>query len=459
MSRSIHETRKMVRNARREDWGEPALREKHLAALEARLERKGRVKHQIASERQGRKILNAEEQVFVTTDPAAIPIIVEDEGPFVHYPATPDDLRAVMRRLPQGVCDGLTKIVLGLNTHEPEQEYDFGHDLTPDPYTGRLGQETVPGVWARWGGYYLEETATIRLRALVYPPELQNGEIKEYLCRLRFLSSFVFFIAYHHGYVRRSARGRWLQEDEDGIEKFASDLEYEWLHQVVVPYLEHAYPTQTRRLIEWVEQNGGVRLTLDQMAGDPRKCIFDIHHVLFFLAQWIEEEEADERYEFANFLHMCEFYDEALTVIEQLLREEPQDLEVLRLKAHVRIEQGHPAEGRELALKLIEVDPDFADAWGELCYAAEELELWEEVIAAATREFELGKPKINYGALLPRIRARIALGDFAGAEADIALLEQSPSRLRQKRANQYRDRLKQAMAETSQRPRIEENCK
>jgi hypothetical protein len=40
-------------------------------------------------------------------DAAGIPITTRDDGPYVHYPAGADDLRAILARVPHGTADGL----------------------------------------------------------------------------------------------------------------------------------------------------------------------------------------------------------------------------------------------------------------------------------------------------------------------------------------------------------------
>lgn len=448
MSRSIHETRRMIRETHREEWGNREDQEKRLAGLYAKLDRKKLIKQQVAEGRKGLRTIQAEEELITTTDPAGIPILIEDKGPYIHYPATPDDLRAIMHRLPQGVCDGLSEIVLCLCDRDEPADHETPGEFKPDPYTGRIGREMLPDIWTRgFLGWYFADPARIRLHAFVYPPEIKDRAIKEFLLKLRALSTFVHEVAHHHDFTRRQARGRWLLEEEDRkAEDYAGEMQYHWLHEVVAPYLEKAYPDEAKRFIDWVEHYGGVRLTLDQMAGDPRKYVFNIQETLVFLFEWVHEGKdlIVSRTEFADFLHMSEFYTEAMFIVERLLTDTPDNIAVIRLKAHILADQGHYAEARELALKVIEMDPEYAEAWFDLRLACEGLELWEEVIVAATREFELLEvkdPRFKYRALRPRIRARMALRDFAGAEADIQLLEQSPHKWYRADAKGYRDKL------------------
>lgn len=452
MSRSLHETRRMIQDTRREDWCDHEEHENHLTGLRMKLDRKRCIKHQIVDERKGLCTIRSEEEFTITTDPTGIPIIVKDNSTLIHFPATPADLHAVMQRLPPGVCDGISQIELCLGEHDPPSDDAILFEHKPDPYTGRISGQLLPDVWMKSPlGCYHQATASICLYAYVYPPNIKNLPNKEFLLKLHVLSTFVHEIAHHHDYTRRNARGRWLPDDDRKKEEdYADEIEHDWLHQVVVPYLLESYSTESLRFIEWVEYYGGARLTLDQMAGDPRKCIGNIQDILFFLFQWVEEgkELIESRTEFADFLHMCAFYEEALGVVEQILTEEPEDLEALRLKAHILAEQKNYSEARELALHIIKMDPDYTDAWCELCYACEGLGLWEEVITATTREIDLLPPGHWQATvtLQPRIRARIALGDLTDAEIDIQLLEHSSSPMHQKRAETYRMQLDQAKA-------------
>ena len=71
----------------------------------------------------------------------------------MHYPAGPEDLREVLRRLPPGVANGIEAIELSLG-REVQEAYDEekGLDLDSDPFVGRKGMAALPGVH---GGYVL----------------------------------------------------------------------------------------------------------------------------------------------------------------------------------------------------------------------------------------------------------------------------------------------------------------
>ena len=168
--------------------------------------------------------------------PEAVPIDVCDESAVVHYPASPEDFREMLRRLPAGVINGLSRIRLRL---EAEVQEDRRRLEERDPHTGRRGFQIVPGVYTgRCLGRYLPESATIEVFAYVYPVDIKDRAIWELLLRLQMLETLVHEVAHHEDEMLRRARGRWLGENEDRSEHYAQSRAREWLEEAVVPYLE-----------------------------------------------------------------------------------------------------------------------------------------------------------------------------------------------------------------------------
>ena len=61
-----------------------------------------------------------------------IPIDVTSSSPWVHFPASPTDMRAVLTALPAGVADGLTGIELGLGDlaqSQPDDDFEAEPDV------------------------------------------------------------------------------------------------------------------------------------------------------------------------------------------------------------------------------------------------------------------------------------------------------------------------------------------
>src|SRR5436190_1132898 len=108
MSRSIHRTRRDLEEARRSDFADAQEHEALLEQLEEQLKRKRRIKEEIVEER------HRGDMPLLPTPIEAVPILVQDEHEFVHYPSSPADIRAIIRRLPIGVMDGIQSITLCL---------------------------------------------------------------------------------------------------------------------------------------------------------------------------------------------------------------------------------------------------------------------------------------------------------------------------------------------------------
>jgi len=197
-------------------------------------------------------------------DPGAISIDVLDEDRFVHYPATPDDLRAILRLLPPGLADGIRSVEFCLG------RYAQPDDLAPDPYTGRGGHEELPGVYlGQTLALYLTGRARVQVHAYVYDATRPECRVWEVALRLVMLSSVVHELAHHDDRTRRVARGRWLMDRTDHNEAYARSLQGAWTEQYVLPYILHTYPDQVRTLSEWAtEHPGGMSL------GETHTCQF-----------------------------------------------------------------------------------------------------------------------------------------------------------------------------------------
>lgn len=176
-------------------------------------------------------------------DPDTIPIRVFDEGPYVHFPASVEDIRAVMCLLPPGSLDGVALVDCCLGEYDQsEPSGDDPDGPTPDPLVGRYGYEMLNGVY---GGDVLAEywhgDARIRLYAFVYDrarPETRRWEVA---LRAKQLASLAHEVAHHDDRTRRFARGRWIMQRKALNERYARRLEREWAEHYVLPYVRETY--------------------------------------------------------------------------------------------------------------------------------------------------------------------------------------------------------------------------
>ena len=376
MARSIHTTRRDL------ELDDPSLRER----VEQDLDRKRRIKRWVHRERRAVPVPSP------TAD--AIPLRVTDAHPYLHYPASPADLRAVLERLPAGTSTGLATIELCLGA-------DAQHDTSagtpePDPHTGRPGLMRLSGVYSgRVLGTYSEADQSLRLFGYVYDPLRADRDVVETYLRLRMLTTFVHELAHHDDKRRRAARGRWTAEPGAKAEVYAEGMEYVWTREVVVPYLEQRHGDAVRRLEGWLLDHSGVSMSLAALAGDPRTTLREGGVAQFFtvadafeslvedVAEGVSSDTA--RVRFAEELHFGERYVEALGVLHTVLENDPKHLEARLLCADIHVHRKQLAEAKAIASAILRDDDSVADAWIVLTDVAQGEARWEEMAQHAER--------------------------------------------------------------------------
>ena len=440
MARSIHTTRRDQETLHRTDFADPERKAEQMRQVQQGRATKRTIKAQVAEQRRTAP-------TAPPTNPDALPIFVQDAGAFVHYPAGPEDLKAVMARLPRGVLDGVRSITLSLGADAQRDENGHVPDyLDRDPFTGRAGYETLPGVFTgRVLGQHFSDSARIFVYACVYDPaNLPAGAGWESYLRLRMLSTFVHEVAHQFDASSRVARGRWRMDAKETNEIYAERWEHEWTQQVVVPYLEETYPDEVAAFLAWVARWGGTSLSLGFLAGDARSKVkggrvsihngfFSVHGALKQLALDVADAEIGPittRLEFARELHYAGRYDQALAIIAGVLAEHPNDAEAQTLAADIHVHEERYETARALAESVVQGDETFRDAWAVLADACEALSDWPGLLRAADRFFALSEddPYWQIKALGHRARAFLELGNRSQFDTDLAALEQDDRR-------------------------------
>lgn len=446
MSRSIHETRRDLSEAVRD--GADAERVKH---LRAQLATKRRIKEQALEGQRS----PADESGSVE----AIPVCVRDTGPYLHYPASVEDVRAVMQLLPKGALDGLATVELCSGITYQRGLAKTHTYSAPDPHVGRHGYETLPGVFVgRTLGTYWSIRQRIRVYAYVYDGAKTDGRLWDVYLRLNMLATFIHEAAHHYDHSKRVARGRWRADSTAKAEMYAKDFEHEWVQQYVVPYLQQTYSKQWQELDAWITHHGGCSISLMTLAGEPRTMnkqgrvsrvqggVFSVEGALESLCRHVAEGMplTDTRLWFAEELHWAEYYTEALAIIERVLHECPGNSRALTLKADILVHLKN-YDAAFLCLKqLLHGDRDNAIALQILADVYEARQEWPELRRVTTtlldrlnvsdnaREAEL---------LLQRAQARVELGDLTGAKADLSWLRDERRKWIQRRVKQLRTRI------------------
>jgi len=386
MTQSIHTTRRELQATGRQNYGDESLHRKRLERLRAELDAKERVKAQTHRLRRGCSDT-------LPTPPASVPIRVLDEGPSLHYPASPEDIRRVLALLPPGTLDGLAAVELWLGANAQSRlKDDWRCPLEPDPLTRRLGFTLIPGVFSgRVLGQYAPHLRRIYLMGYVYADDLPERPLWELYLRLLMLSTLMHELGHHYDWMNRRQRGRWCGGDPEKNEAYAERRQHEWVQQYVVPYLQEAYPDETAALEAWIRRHGGVSISLGMLAGSEEapgevsavRAFFHIQSALWDLAGAVYEGEAgaDTRVGFARELHYGQYYAEALASLDQVLAEAPTHPEALTLVADIYEHQDRFDEALEAMEPLC---GDERYWWEWLIQRRARAHLW----LGATTEFE-----------------------------------------------------------------------
>ncbi len=370
MSRSIHATRKTVSALAGKKFADPKAKSEALAKARSELRRKRRIKRQVREERR------REPAPLAGTSVATIRIEVHDEQPFVHHSASLRDVRALLERLPADSTEGIDRIQLILGKEFIEERFGDEEEEERDPFTRRLSCQLLPGVYAGpCLGTYMPRRGLIAIHAHVYNPDqlLLPRKACELYLRLRALTTLVHEVAHHRDEIRRVRRGRWLADREENVEWYAEKMEYQWIREHVLPYLEKTYPDEVKQLLDWLEHHGGIRLSFEFFAGDPRTTERDGSLRLVFstegaFASWVCElpkcpDLAAARLAFARELHYADKYEECLEILDRILSDAPGHLAALTWKGDTLLHLDRPDEAFTLAEQVLAKDPNNADAW------------------------------------------------------------------------------------------------
>lgn len=369
MSRSIHTTRKAVAQIEASKCASPEQKAQKFEAAAGKLQRKRRIKRQVAQER------TRLAPPLAGSDCDTIPIEEHNSGAYVHHSASVNDLRAVLRLLPAAATEGIRSIKMILGKEYMEEQYSEEHD-DRDPFTGRLSYEILPGVYGAVSlGTYAPGRGQITLHAHVYDRAKLPLEprICELYLRLRTLTTFAHEVAHHHDEICRVSRGRWLADRFENFESYAEKMQYEWTQKIVIPYLEKAYAVDVKALLDFVEDKGGLRLPLGFFAGDSRNTLRNgLVRVAFSTSgafeNWVDElprctDLAASRVAFAWELHFADQYLECLEIVERVLADNPALHNALICKGDTLVHLERYDEALMIAEKVLVEDATQAEAW------------------------------------------------------------------------------------------------
>jgi tetratricopeptide (TPR) repeat protein len=423
MSRSIHTTRKQLEARRKQQDENKEERRAELTYLKDELRKKRLIKTLVQEERHA-----THPNIFAVAE--GIPISIKDTGAYLHYPASIEDLRAVMKLLPPGHLNGLSGITLCLGAHAQDE------DREPDPLVGRPGLSIFSGVFsAKTIGMYYADTARIELFAYVYQGDLKHRALKESYLKLIMLSTLAHELAHHHDFSQRLARGIWRGDHETKKEIYAEEREHQWAEQYVLPYLLSTYPNEVQALLSWIEEHGGVSLPLAMLLPDPRVTRTDglirvdscgVQGAIEYLMEDVEAEKSriETRVFFARNLHYEGHYDLARQSLAKVLQEAPNDLEASTLVADIDVHEERYEAAGTLCQQVLAIDTEWLEAWEVLSDSYIAQGRWSELLHSTTSALALQPEGYSYlRALSLKGRALLMLAHY---EELAALLTEIP---------------------------------
>ncbi len=423
MSRSKHATVHACHEQLRWDFADPQEQSTRIKQLLRELVEKDDIKRLVRAERR-----NPRSRDGVTAAVESIPVVIKEQGTFIHYPATIDDIRALLKRLPPGTADGIAAIELTVGSHvqreHVEQEEDDPTEV--DPFIGRHGTQHLPGVYCGHVlGRYYPSRSLLELFAYVYAPTVAYRAIKETYLKLCALSTLVHELAHLQDHVTRVGRGRWRLGSGDKREIYAESMEFVWSREVVVLYLSEAYGSQVADLEAWIETQAKVSIPFAMLCPDPRVThkggkgdkFYDQLPISWCVEQLMCDVEsgldsASVRRNFAARLRQGKHFELALATAESLVLDLPQDPESLTAKAAVLNRLRRYDEAAEILQRVLARAPELEDAWKEQRHVAFAKRDWAGLLAATSHLLEHGADE----SLVPFIKedqayALLQLGD------------------------------------------------
>lgn len=401
MSRSIHTTRSTFGRIAKTKFRSPEERAAALEQVREELRRKRRIKAGVAT---GRRSVEAP---LAGTPVKTIPIKSIDERPFVHHAVPAEEVREVLGLLPAAATEGISEIRLTLGAQYMDEREKV--DVPRDPLVGRPASQVFPHVYAGTIlGTYWRATGRIFIYAYVYDVAKLPlpRELCEFYLKLHALGTLVHEVAHHHDFHCRRGRGRWLMDRRGKAEHYAEKMEFRWLREIVLPYLEQKYGPSIRELQTWVAVRGGAKVSLEYFVGENRHTGRDgvtrpVSSTAVAFEQWVERladcrTVTESRFAFATTNYCADNYELCVQILDVILETEPCHEDALIWKASALRQLKRHEEGLAIVDRMLARQPDNTRARkgrGELLCAKKawptllrNCERWEADLAATSKD-------------------------------------------------------------------------
>jgi hypothetical protein len=240
MSRSIHENRAR-RHAWRKggpDWGE--------------VRKKRRIKRLVRADRK------TDPLPFEPVPAPAIVFEMAEESPHLFFPASIDDMRAVLAALPPGALDGIATVRMTAGTRYINAKCPR-YDVV-DPYLKRKSIEHPSRTYLPLiHGTYSPDLQVISMYGYAKAPGTEITARQQIELELEMLMTLVHEVAHHFDRMRRMGRGRWRMDDHGKRERFADALAIEWGLSAIVPHMRSKYGERADRVPRLIKHPRGTK--------------------------------------------------------------------------------------------------------------------------------------------------------------------------------------------------------
>jgi len=413
VSRSVHETRRELEEARRWEFGGRASRDDEVWLVEDRLAAKRRYKSRAARHR----------GVTGPADgPATVEVVTEPTDHHVHHPLCEDDIHALLGLFPADVRPVLRTVCRRTGLREDDM---VAEDTEPDPLTGRHGYQREGGIWApRLRGRFRPGAGEIDLFAFVYDEQaLRVPEVQAVLLWLDQAETLAHEVAHAWDDSARSSGDRWAMDETERVESYAEEAAREWTRSYAAAYFERTHLERARVYDEWILRNVGIPIPLARVADDMDRSLWGVHSGLYDLcAAWDDSTARDLCTELAREFHYVDDYEPARQILELVLTEDPEHHGATILMGDIAVHEQDWDRGLYWTEQALRLAPDDLDAHEDRVDALVGAERWADAATVVGRALAMEMPEAAAAYVrlrLERARCLIELGDFSGANLDL----------------------------------------
>jgi tetratricopeptide (TPR) repeat protein len=412
VTRSIHETRRELEEARRWDFGNRRRHEEAVWLVQDRLSRKRRYKQRAARSRASRE---------PPGHPAPLEIVTEPTPPHAHHLLSEEDVRRLLDRFPGDVRPLIERVHRRVGILEDDMRAD---EATPDPLTGRHGFEQPGGMWMpALRGRVRFDPFEIDLFAYVYDESaLRVPQVQTTILWLEQAYTLAHEVAHAWDRSARSARDRWALDETVRAEEYAEAAAREWARTLAACFAD-AHPLHARAFGDWVDSHIGIPISLARVAEDLDRSFWGVDKgLLEVCARWGEIDQLDARVEVAEQFHFVEDFEPAREILATVLARDPDHVQATILMGDIAVHEQSWADALRWTEKAILLAPTEVDAHEDRVDALMGAREWAAAASAADAALELVPDPGNadHSRLrLERARCLTELGDFERAGADL----------------------------------------